>query len=90
MTFTPIIMIAAWSYWISYLGLDVTFLTGLVTHFSPLSQWDVFSLFSMLGLAEFIPFILHSSYLGMEIKLTKFAQIYTKFMHGIVSKGIIF
>ena len=90
MTFTPIIMIAAWIYWISYLGLDLAFLTELVTHFSPLSKWDVFSIFSMMGLYMLIPFILHRSYSGMETKLTKFAQLYTKCMHGVVCKGILF
>ena len=74
---------------LGYIGMQYDSMTLLATYFSPLSKWDVYSVYTISCSASVIPFILHKCYTGMEAGLTKFAQIYSQVMHGILCKGIV-
>ena len=80
-------MMIGYFIWMTYLGIHPYETTALLTYFTPLSIWDVVSVYTIAGSAYFIPFILHKFYKGTEAGLTKFAQIYIQVMHGIQCRG---
>ena len=82
-------MMIGYFIWMAYLGIRMDEMTVLITYFSPLSIWDLYSVYTIAGSAFFIPFILHKIYNGMEARLTKFAQIYSQVMHGILFRGTV-
>ena len=86
--FMPSIFTNAWSVWMSNYGLDPQFLLDIVIRFSPLSKWDLYSLWVLHVSYMFMPLILHKSYSGMDKKLTEFVQLFSQSMHGIICKGM--
>ena len=84
----PLIYSSAWNVWMSNIGLDSQFLMEIIIHFSPLSKWDLYSLWVLHVSYTFMPLTLHKSYSGMDKKLTDFVQLFSQSMHGIICKGI--
>ena len=89
LTLVPNLMMMGYFIWLLHLGIQWNEMTLLITYFSPLSIWDVLSLYAISSSAFLIPYILYKSYNGMEAWLTKFAQVYSHVMHGMLSKGSI-
>ena len=81
------ILIASYFIWMTNIGIEYLAFTELLTYFSPHTYADVFAVYLICELSVVLPFILHRNYNGMEIKLTKFAQIYNQCLRGIIWKG---
>ena len=59
----------------------------IMAHFSPLTYWDVFIVYTFQASSFIMPLILHKSYKRMEKGLTEFSQLYAQSMHGVIGKG---
>ena len=70
-------------------GMDVVMGFDIVAYFSPLTNWDVFIVYTFQASSFIMPLILHKSYKKMEKPLAQFSQHYIESMHGILSKGIL-
>ena len=60
----------------------------IMAHFSPLTYWDVFIVYTFQASSFIMPLILHKSYKRMEKSLTEFSQLYVQSMHGVIGKDI--
>ena len=70
--------------------MDVVMGFDIVAYFSPLTNWDVFIVYTFQASSFIMPLILHKSYKKMEKPLAQFSQHYIESMHGIISKGITY
>ena len=68
--------------------MDVMMGFEIMAHFSPLTYWDVFIVYTFQASSFIMPLILHKSYKRMEKSLTDFSQLYAQSMHGVIGKGI--
>ena len=67
--------------------MDVMMGFDIIAHFSPLTNWDVFIVYTFQTASVMMPFILCKSYKKMETTLSEFCQLYNQSMHGIMTKG---
>ena len=68
-------------------NVDFLDLMVLMIQFSPLTTMDLYSNWDYVSSYYVVHYSLYRSYLGMEKKLTQFAQIFVGEMKGIVSKA---
>ena len=68
-------------------GLDFFFVLKVIVHFSPLSIYDMFSIYSFFATYILTHEVTRRCYRGMEVKLTQFAQLYANSMKGVVLEG---
>ena len=68
--------------------IDVMMGFELLSYFSPLTNWDVFIVYTFQTSGFIMPIILHKSYKRMEKSLAEFSQLYIQSMHGVICKGI--
>ena len=67
--------------------MDVMMGFDIMAHFSPLTSWDAFIVYTFQTSSFVMPLILHKSYKKIEKTLAEFSQLYIQSMHGIISKG---
>ena len=67
--------------------IDVMMGFELLSYFSPLTNWDVFILYTFQASGFIMPIIQHKSYKRMENSLAEFSQLYIQSMHGLICKG---
>ena len=68
-------------------GFDILLVTKIVVHYSPLSIYDIYSLYCFFALYLLTHLITYRCYRGMDVKLTEFVQDYASTMRGIVTRG---
>ena len=68
-------------------GLDIFFVLRVIVHFSPLSIYDMCSIYSFFATYILTHLVTRRCYRGMDVKLTDFVQLYASSMRGVVSEG---
>ena len=68
-------------------GLNIFLVLKVIVHFSPLSTWDISSVYSFLCTYILTHVVTRRCYRGMDVKLTEFAQLYASSMRGVVLEG---
>ena len=68
-------------------GFDILFVLKIIGHFSPLSIYDIYSVYSFFAAYLMTHLITRRCYKGMDVKLTEFVQLYAYSMRGVVTKG---
>ena len=68
-------------------GLDIFFVLKVIIHFSPLSIYDMCSIYSFFATYILTHLVTRKCYKGMDVKLTEFVQLYASSMRGVVLEG---
>ena len=84
LTLIPMMIVVLYLIWVNAIGMNLVAFNELLTYFSPLTRSDSLSIYFICNISLVLPFVLYKSYNGMETRLTKFAQIYSQCMRGII------
>ena len=71
-------------------GFDILFVLQIIGHFSPLSIYDIYSVYSFFAAYLLTHLITRRCYKGMDVKMTEFVQLYASSMRGVVTEGTEF